>query len=102
MHFEEDNWSNIGGCSLKHPFSKDKREDCEEDFLSKKGVKASETQAEADKLMAEALLAKSKQAQQPDAWTPERTAKVVGISLGVIMVGVIAVVLIRRKRKKNK
>ena len=95
----DDSWSYIGGCSVKHLFNKSKRESCESAFLSKKGVTTSEIEAQANLTLAQAAQAKASQAQQPDAWTPERTAKVVGITLGILAITTIAVVIIRKKRK---
>lgn len=87
-----DNWSNASGCYLKHPFDKDKRAECER--LAAQSAK--NVGAQADLLLAQAALEKSK--QPSSSWTATQTLMVIGGSLLAIT---LMVVVIKKIKSKN-
>ncbi len=77
MNFEseiikpKESWSNIGGCFFKHPADKEKRAECENNVLAKRGG--------ADLEIAKAL---GNKANKPSSsWSATQTAIVIGTSL---------------------
>lgn len=85
------NWSNIGGCGILHPFNEEKRRECEE----AKAASAKNLSAQADLILSQAALEKSK--QPSSQWTAGQTAMVVGVALiGLTLM----IVVIAKARKK--
>lgn len=86
-------WSNIGGCGILHPFNEEKRRECED----AKAASAKNVSAQADLVLAQAALEKSK--QQSSSWTAGQTAMVIGAAIiGLTLM----VVVIAKVRSKNK
>lgn len=86
------NWSNIGGCGWLHPFNKEKRLQCEE----AKATSAKNLSAQADLILSQAALEKSK--QPSSQWTAGQTAMVVGVAL--IGLTLMIVVIAKTRSKK--
>jgi hypothetical protein len=86
-------WSNAGGCGLLHPFNEEKRRACEE----AKAASAKNVSAQADLVLAQAALEKSKQSST--SWTAGQTAMVVGAAL--IGITLMIVVIAKSRSKKN-
>jgi len=99
MHeIEVSEWSNVGGCSIKHPFNKGKQQSCETLWKERKGINRAEQQAQQDAQLAQALIDQSRRPQTPTAWTPTKTFLVAGGAL--VVVGILAVVIMKVKKKK--
>ena len=89
MNNKMENYSNVGGCGVLHPFNRSKRAACEESHLSKISVKE-----KADQDLAQAALA---QAQREDtSWSPLAVTGVLVASL----LGIALMVVIIKKAKK--
>jgi len=86
------NWSNIGGCGILHPFNEEKRRECEE----AKAASAKNLSAQADLILSQAALEKSK--QPSSQWTAGQTAMVVGVAL--IGLTLMIVVIAKTRSKK--
>jgi len=96
MHNEE--WNYIGGCSIKHPFNKERREECEALVLGRKDTKnyVSKSQAESDMILAKAAAAAS--VKKDDKWSAGQTLMVVGGALTLLTI--MTVVIIKLKKSK--
>jgi hypothetical protein len=88
-------YSNVGGCQLKHLFNEDRRTQCEDAWYAKQGAKQSSAQA--DVILAQAAMAQS---QQDTSWSPTQTAGVVIGSL--LAIGIMAAIIYKVKNKKAK
>lgn len=88
---EHNGWSNASGCFLKFPFNKDKRAECESS-----NPKA--TQAETDRLIAEALLEKQRRDAQPSGWTAGQTA---AVAIGSLLAITLMIVVIKKMKAKK-
>lgn len=88
---DNSNWSNAGGCAILHPFNKEKQAECE------KGS-AKNLSAQADLLLAQAALEKSKQPQQQSGWSATQTTMVV---IGSVLALTLMIVIIKKIRSKK-
>lgn len=87
-----DDWSNVGGCTLKHLRDLEARAECEAAWYTKQGIKqdVAQSSAEADLLLAQAALTTAQKTEK-STWGPLATTMVVVGSLAAIA-GLIIVV----------
>lgn len=85
-------WSNIGGCSWKHPFNKDKRTECEALYLEKREGGAKNIKAQADLTLAQAAYEKATKTDE-SGWSP---LAVGGVIVGSLLAIGLMVVIIKR------
>lgn len=92
-----DNYSNAGGCGWAHPFSKKRREECNERYEEKQAAKTSATQKEADAnlLLAQAAATQAAK-QEQDKWSP---LAVTGVIMGSMLAIGLLVLIIKRAKK---
>lgn len=95
----QEEWSNAGGCSWKHPFNKERRTECErlasmkkEAKISKKG--SSGTEAEAELLLSQAALVGA--GKEDTSWSAGQTLMVVGGAL--VGLTIMTIVIIKMKK----
>lgn len=88
----EDSWSNVGGCSWKHPFNKEKRAECEETYFQKKEGSAKTIKANADLTLAQAAYEKATKTDE-SGWSP---LAVGGVIVGSLLAIGLMVVIIKR------
>jgi len=88
------NWSNVGGCWAKHPFSAEKRAQCEQTYAS---TNPKALQAAADAALAQAAAEKARSGGEA-GWTPTQTAAVAIGSL--LAIGLVAILIVKAKQKK--
>ena len=101
----EEQWNNAGGCTIKHPWNKERRDECNRLALEKKETKldlkaskrtADITSAEAERILAEAALIKS--GKEDKKWSAGQTLMVVGGAL--LGLTIMTVVIIKMKKSK--
>jgi len=90
---EHESWSNVGGCSWKNPFNKEKRAECEDVFMKKQASSAKGVGAQADLLLAQAALESQKKVDT--GWSP---LAVTGVVMGSLL-GIALMVVIIKKAK---
>ena len=90
----EDNYDYAGGCGIKHPFNKSRREACEKIHLEKQNIKGGNT--ESDILMAKAAYLK---ASQPQVNTQMSPLAITGIIAGSLLAITLMIVVIKKIKK---
>ena len=99
----QDDYSNAGGCAVKHPFNKVRRAECNRLFAEKKKNKSGN--GEADVLMSQAILELAKTpAQQMNQQSGSGLSGLAigGIVLGSALMLVIMVIVIKKVKKVKK
>lgn len=89
-------YSEVGGCSVMHPFNKTKRKRCEDAWYAKQAGKTAESQAEL--VLAQAAQAQVTQAPEEDKWSPMAVGLVTAGSL--LAIGLMVLIIRRARRKK--
>jgi len=92
----QDDYSNAGGCAVKHPFNKGRRDECNRLFAEKKKNKSGN--GEADVLMSQAILELAKTPAQQSRSGLSGLA-IGGIVLGSALMLVIMVIVIKKVKK---
>lgn len=88
------NWSNVGGCFVKHPFNAENRAACEQSYLA---ANPRTLQAQADLALAQAA-GDSARSQNEGQWTATQTAMVAVGS--ILAIGLVAVIIVKAKKAK--
>lgn len=95
----QEEWSNAGGCSWKHPFNKERRDECNAVALEKKGSKAyvSKSQADSDMLLAQAMAMSA--SKEDKSWSAGQTLMVAGGAIALLTIMTVVIIKMKKSRK---